>query len=71
MTVRTRIKKIEDTVGGASEYVPLETYLASVLCDDPKRKAAAKRAMRGRRLDPRTEELLISLATMPEREASQ
>jgi len=70
MAIKSRVRKIENTVG-ASEYVPFELYLASVLADDPVRRAKAKRAMKGRRLDPRTEELLISLATMPEREASQ
>ena len=69
MTVRTRVRRMESTVGGASEYAPLELFLAATLADDPARRAKAQRAMKGRRLDPKTEALLISLANWPDREA--
>ena len=71
MTVKTRVRRMENTVGGASEYVPLEVLLASVLSDDPKRKLAARRAMKGKKLDPKLKVMLEQLANMPEREASQ
>ena len=67
MTVKTRVKKMESTAG-TSEYAPFELFLAATLADDPARRAKAQRAMKGRRLDPRTEELLTELANMPPRE---
>ena len=68
--LRTRTKKVEAVVGG-SDYIGFQELLTAVLSDDPKRKLAARRAMKGKKLDPKTEALLISIANMPEREASQ
>ena len=59
-----RTRRLESTVS-TSEYAPLELFLAATLADDPRRRAAAKRAMRGRRLDPKMEALLISIANLP------
>ena len=67
--LRTRTKKVESAVGGASEFAPFELFLVATLCDDPARRNKARKAMKGKKLDPRTEELLISIANMPPREA--
>jgi len=56
---------------GGSDYIGFQELLTAVLSDDPKRKLAARRAMKGKKLDPKLKVMLEQLANMPEREASQ
>ena len=69
MTVKSRVKRVEAVVGG-SDYIGFQELLTAVLSDDPKRKLAARRAMKGKKLDPRTEALLTEIANLPPREAN-
>jgi len=66
--LRTRTKKVESAVGG-SDYIGFQELLTAVLSDDPVRRNKARKAMKGKKLDPKTEALLIEIANMPPREA--
>ena len=69
MTVKSRVKRVEAVVGG-SDYIGFQELLVATLHDDARVRAAARRRMKGRLVEPSLEALLTEIALMPPREAS-
>ena len=66
MTVKSRVKRVEAVVGG-SDYIGFQELLVATLHDDARVRAAARRRMKGREVEPKLKAMLEQIANMPGR----